>query len=109
MKSSILPAAAAALTVVALMPSHASAQYWRYPSQYRRATPSFYNSYGAVRREYRPGEYRGPRNAPGFGPYWQGEPSNKNPVWRNGYYQGNDPDNFVRGQLMRDPLNGQSQ
>jgi hypothetical protein len=41
-------------------------------------------------------------------PYWQGEPINRLPIWRYGYYQGNDPDPFVRGQIMRDPTNGLS-
>jgi hypothetical protein len=36
-------------------------------------------------------------------PYWQGEPTDRLPIWRYGYYQGNDPDNFIRLQLMRDP------
>ena len=41
----------------------------------------------------------------GYGarPYWQGEPTDRLPIWRYGYYQGNDPDNFIRLQLMRDP------
>jgi len=42
---------------------------------------------------------------PGDGPYWQGEPTDHRDIWRFGYYQGNDPDNFIRGQLMRDPTN----
>jgi hypothetical protein len=42
---------------------------------------------------------------PGNGPYWAGEPYNNHGIWRYGYYQGNDPDNFIRGQLMRDPTN----
>jgi hypothetical protein len=41
----------------------------------------------------------------GTGPYWQGEPTDNLPIWRNGYYQGNDPDPFIRSQLMRDPTN----
>jgi hypothetical protein len=36
-------------------------------------------------------------------PYWQGEPTDRSPIWRYGYYQGNDPDSFIRLQLMRDP------
>jgi hypothetical protein len=36
-------------------------------------------------------------------PYWQGEPTDRLPIWRYGYYQGSDPDNFIRLQLMRDP------
>jgi hypothetical protein len=42
----------------------------------------------------------------GTGPYWQGEPTDRLPIWRYGYYQGNDPDQFIRGQIMRDPTNG---
>jgi hypothetical protein len=42
----------------------------------------------------------------GSGPYWQGGPTDHLPIWRNGYYQGNDPDQFIRLQLMRDPTNG---
>ena len=41
----------------------------------------------------------------GSGPYWQGEPTDRRPIWRYGYYQGNDPDPFIRGQIMRDPTN----
>ena len=39
-------------------------------------------------------------------PYWQGEPTDRLPIWRYGFYQGNDPDPFIRGQLIRDPKNG---
>ena len=35
---------------------------------------------------------------------WQGAPTDHLPIWRYGYYQGNDPDNFIRSQLMRDPV-----
>jgi hypothetical protein len=42
----------------------------------------------------------------GTGPYWQGEPADHRPIWRYGYYQGNDPDQFIRSQIMRDPTNG---
>jgi hypothetical protein len=42
----------------------------------------------------------------GTGPYWQGEPTDRRPIWRYGYYQGNDPDQFIRGQIIRDPTNG---
>jgi hypothetical protein len=43
----------------------------------------------------------------GFGrPYWQGEPMDRLPIWRYGYYQGNDPDQFIRSQMMRDPVYG---
>jgi hypothetical protein len=39
-------------------------------------------------------------------PYWQGEPTDRLPIWRYGYYQGNDPDQFIRSQMMRDPVYG---
>jgi hypothetical protein len=42
-------------------------------------------------------------SADGARPYWQGTPTDRLPIWRYGYYQGNDPDNFIRSQLMRDP------
>jgi hypothetical protein len=42
----------------------------------------------------------------GTGPYWQGEPTDRLPIWRHGYYQGNDPDQFIRSQMMRDPVYG---
>ena len=38
-------------------------------------------------------------------PYYQGTPQDRLPIWRYGRYQGNDPDNFIRSQLMRDPPN----
>lgn len=41
----------------------------------------------------------------GTGPFWQGEPTDNLPIWRYGYYQGTDPDPFIRSQLMRDPTN----
>ena len=41
----------------------------------------------------------------GTGPYWQGEPTDHRAIWRYGYYQGNDPDQFIRDQLIRDPRN----
>ena len=39
------------------------------------------------------------------GPYRQGTPMDRDPIWRRGYYQGNDPDQFIRLQIMRDPRN----
>jgi hypothetical protein len=42
----------------------------------------------------------------GSGPFWQGEPRDRRPIWRYGFYQGNDPDPFIRLQIMRDPTNG---
>ena len=47
--------------------------------------------------------YRPAPSAYGARPYWQGTPTDRLPMWRYGYYQGNDPDNFIRSQLMRDP------
>jgi hypothetical protein len=38
---------------------------------------------------------------PGSGIYWQGEPGDCRSIWRRGYYQGTDPDPFIRQQLMR--------
>jgi hypothetical protein len=39
------------------------------------------------------------------GPHWQGQPTDHLPIWRYGHFQGNDPDQFIRLQLMRDPTN----
>jgi hypothetical protein len=36
-------------------------------------------------------------------PNWQGSLSDNLPIWRRGYYQGDDPDHFIRSQLMRNP------
>jgi hypothetical protein len=47
--------------------------------------------------------YRPAPSGYGARPYWQGTPTDRLPIWRYGYYQGNDPDNFIRSQLMRDP------
>jgi hypothetical protein len=41
----------------------------------------------------------------GTGPYVQGEPTDHRAIWRNGYYQGNDPDQGIRFDLMRDGRN----
>jgi len=38
-------------------------------------------------------------------PYYQGTPEDRLPIFRYGRYQGNDPDNRIRLQLMRDPPN----
>jgi hypothetical protein len=54
---------------------------------------------------YRTYAYDGRSGGFGSGPYWQGEPTDRLPIWRYGYYQGNDPDPFIRGQIMRDPTN----
>ena len=57
-----------------------------------------------------PAQAASPRHYPPYAPraystrpYWQGEPTDRFPIWRYGYYQGNDPDSFIRLQLMRDP------
>jgi hypothetical protein len=55
-----------------------------------QASAQYYGAYG-----------RGYRSAH---PYWRGEPADRRPIWRYGYYQGNDPDNSIRNQLMRDPI-----
>ena len=39
------------------------------------------------------------------GPYRQGTPMDTLPIWRKGYYQGNDPDQNIRLQLIRDGRN----
>jgi hypothetical protein len=77
MRLLVLSATAAALatTILALSAEAASARHYRH---------------------YVPGGY-------GARPYWQGTPMDRLPIWRYGYYQGNDPDNFIRSQLMRDP------
>jgi len=41
----------------------------------------------------------------GTGPYWQGTARGGGPIWRNGYYQGDDPDPGIRLNLMRDGRN----
>jgi hypothetical protein len=51
--------------------------------------------------------YAGDTRSGGFGtgPYWQGEATDHRPIWRYGYYQGNDPDQGIRFELMRDGRN----
>jgi opacity protein-like surface antigen len=51
--------------------------------------------------------YGGDARSGGFGtgPYWQGEPTDHHSIWRYGYYQGNDPDQGIRFELMRDGRN----
>jgi hypothetical protein len=39
------------------------------------------------------------------GPNWQGLPTDRLLIWRYGHLQGNDPDQNIRLQLMRDPTN----
>jgi hypothetical protein len=94
MRLLILPAAAAALAAaISALPAEAASH------RHQRHHPSSLNgAYGAAGRD-----------GYGTGPYWQGEPTDNLPIWRNGYYQGNDPDPFIRSQLMRDPTNGDQQ
>jgi hypothetical protein len=94
MRLLILSAASAALAaVISIFPAEA-ASHWHH-----RHYPSRLNgAYGAAGPVSGFGGY-------GTGPYWQGEPTDNLPIWRYGYYQGNDPDPFIRSQLMRDPKN----
>jgi hypothetical protein len=39
------------------------------------------------------------------GPWRQGTPMDNDPIWRRGFYQGNDPDQGIRFDLMRDGRN----
>jgi hypothetical protein len=90
----ILPAAAAALaTAIVALPAEAASH--RHHRHYPSSLNGAYGAAGAV------------SGFPGYGtgPYWQGEPTDNLPIWRYGYYQGNDPDPFIRLQLMRDPRN----
>jgi hypothetical protein len=41
----------------------------------------------------------------GTGPYSQGTSTGHRPIWRNGYYQGTDPDVGIRFDLIRDGRN----
>ena len=84
MKFFVAPAVAAAFAAAALMPTQASAQW--------------YDRFGST-LDYNPA--RG-SPGPGNGPEWKGFPTDHNTVWRNGRYRGNDPDNNIRYQLMRD-------
>jgi hypothetical protein len=94
MRYLMYPAAAAAMATVFLaLPAEAA--HDRYHSRPHPFTGS--NSYA--------GESSGSKGY-GTGPHFQGEPTDNLPIWRNGYYQGNDPDQFIRLQLMRDPTNG---
>jgi hypothetical protein len=60
--------------------------------------PSWHDRYGCT-LSYNPA--RG-NPGPGNGPSWQGEPTDRDSIWRRNYYRGNDPDNRIRLQLMRD-------
>jgi hypothetical protein len=37
---------------------------------------------------------------PGTGPFWAGEPTDCESIWRHGRYRGTDPDPNIRLQLM---------
>ena len=39
---------------------------------------------------------------PGTGPFWSGEPTDCDSIWRRGYYRGTDPDPNIRLRLMHD-------
>jgi len=80
----------AAAAAIALTPTKASAE--------EQCPPSWSDRFGCT-LTYNPA--RG-SPGPGNGPNWQGEPTDHNSVWRRGYYRGNDPDNAIRLQLMRD-------
>ena len=73
-----LSAAAAAGAAILTLPAEAVSRH------HRHYVPSYYAPYPSY-------------------PYWQGAPTDRLPIWRYGYYQGNDPDSFIRLQLMRDP------
>jgi hypothetical protein len=88
---------AAAVATLALPANAAS------PRSYRYHSPSLQGAYGAAGPISRSAETE--FGGWGTGPYWQGEPTDRLPIWRYGYYQGNDPDNRIRQQLMRDPTN----
>ena len=91
-KSRIAPAAAASLSIamLGLMPIQAAAE--------SQCPPNLYDRYGCT-LSYNPA--RGDPG-PGNGPSWQGEPTDRDSIWRRSYYRGNDPDNRIRLQLMRD-------
>ena len=89
--ATMIASAAALMTVgIALAPVQALAQ--------DQCPPNWYDRYGCT-LNYNPA--RGDPG-PGNGPIWQGEPSDRKSIWRRGYYRGNDPDNSIRQQLMRD-------
>jgi len=70
------------------------------------AVVPFVPAASAIHRGVVPREPYVGSGGPGDGPFWSGEPGDHLPIWRFGYYQGNDPDPFIRGQIMRDPTNG---
>jgi hypothetical protein len=82
--------AAVIVTTVIATPIQASTR--------NRLPPSWYDAHGSM-LTYNPA--RGDPG-PGNGPVWQGEPTDRESVWRRSHYRGNDPDNRIRQQLMRD-------
>jgi hypothetical protein len=90
MRTLISVATAALAVAVISVPAYAA-------SHHRYLPQSLEGAYGSA-QSAEPGSL-----GFGTGPYWQGEPTDRQPIWRYGYYQGNDPDNFIRSQLMRDP------
>jgi hypothetical protein len=87
MRSTIFAATTAAVAMVVLaVPAQAAVHH----GHYARLAP-----------------YAGDTRSGGFGtgPYWQGEATDHRPIWRYGYYQGNDPDQGIRFELMRDGRN----
>jgi len=89
MRSLIIPAAAVVLATATLsLPAQAASQYRHYAHHRLPYAHTLPGSGGF-----------------GTGPYWQGEPTDHRSIWRNGYYQGNDPDPGIRFDLMRDGRN----
>ena len=95
MRLLILPTAAAAALATAIVALPAEAASHRHHRHYPSSLNGAYGTAGPVSGV----------DGYGTGPYWQGEPTDNLPIWRYGYYQGNDPDPFIRSQLMRDPIN----
>ncbi len=79
-----------------------------YPAAAAATLASAFVTLPAQAAHYRTHFYAYDGRSGGFGtrPYWQGEPTDRLPIWRYGYYQGNDPDQFIRSQMMRDPVYG---
>ena len=60
----------------------------------------------ALAQSYESGGSRASATDPGYGPYAYSAPSvmsDAGGVYAYGHFQGNDPDSFIRGQLLRDP------
>jgi hypothetical protein len=103
-------AVAVAVAVLALM--SAPAQAGQYQSARHHVAARQHHAVARPRLVYAaplvrpPTVYHGPNGSypgPGNGPVWQGEPGDHLPIWRYGYYLGNDPDPRIRLELMRDP------